>query len=203
MISGETTVPRKYSMERRSAIVDETRQRIIDATMALHDEKGILATSMQDIAARAGVALGTVYRHFPSLDDLVPACGGRKLELYPPPTPDAFAGLDGKPRVQALYSALYSHYDAMERPYFVGYGEAAKLPVLRRFMDQVDAHVRSLVAEALMPFAASEEDMGLAVALADFHTWYAFDRAGFTSPAAAGIVADTVTAHLTRERSSA
>jgi len=178
-------MPRKYSMHRRRAAVDQTRQRIIEATMALHDEKGILATSMQDIAARAGVALGTVYRHFPSLDDLVPACGARKLELYPPPTPEVFDGLEGQARIPALYAALYAHYEAMERPYYVGYAEASKLPVLRRFMDNADAYVRSLVVDALTPLGPSEELTGLAIALADFFTWYAFNRAGFRSDAAA------------------
>ena len=30
-------MPRKYSMERRSAALDETRQRIIEATVQLHN----------------------------------------------------------------------------------------------------------------------------------------------------------------------
>src|SRR5688500_5791576 len=61
--------PRKYDMSRRASAVAETRRRIIDATRALHTERGIAATSWDDIAARAGVGVGTVYRHFPSPDD--------------------------------------------------------------------------------------------------------------------------------------
>jgi AcrR family transcriptional regulator len=193
-------MPRRYSMERRSASVDETRDRIINATMALHDEQGILATSMQDIAARAGVALGTVYRHFPSVDQLVPACGGRKMELYPPPSPDVFEALEGAARVKALLEALYAHYEAMERPYYIGYAEASKLPVLRGLMDQADAHVRSLVAQAIGPSEPSEESMGVAVAMADFYTWFAFNRAGFSSAAAAEVAASIVDAHLSSSR---
>jgi AcrR family transcriptional regulator len=164
--------------------------------MALHDEKGILATSMQDIAARAEVALGTVYRHFPSLDDLVPACGSRNLEQNPPPGPEVFAGLQGKPRIEALFRALYLHFEALERPYFVGYAEASKLPVLQGFMRRADAHVRSLVAEAIAPFGPSEEDMGLTLAVADFYTWFAFNRAGLGSATAATIAAGIVSARL-------
>src|ERR1700740_633717 len=67
--------PRKYDMTNRSAAVQQTRRRILEATLELHTAQGILAPSWEDIAAHAGVAVGTVYRHFPSLDELMPACG--------------------------------------------------------------------------------------------------------------------------------
>ena len=53
-------------MDKRRAAVEETRQRILEATLALHTEKGIFGTSWQDIAKRADVSVGTVYKHFPS-----------------------------------------------------------------------------------------------------------------------------------------
>ena len=62
-------------MSKRAAAAARTRERIVDATRDLHGEQGIAATSWEDIAARAGVGVGTVYRHFPSLDELIPACG--------------------------------------------------------------------------------------------------------------------------------
>jgi AcrR family transcriptional regulator len=62
-------------MEKRKAPVEETRQRIAEATLALHSEKGMFDTSWKDIAERADVSVATVYKHFPSLDELVPACG--------------------------------------------------------------------------------------------------------------------------------
>jgi AcrR family transcriptional regulator len=52
--------PRKYDMSNRAASVARTRQRIVDATRELHGEQGIAATSWDDIAARAGVGVGTV-----------------------------------------------------------------------------------------------------------------------------------------------
>src|SRR5687767_490534 len=91
--------PRKYDMSRRAAAVAETRRRIVDATLELHAEQGIAATSWDEIAARAGVGVGTVYRHFPSLDELVPACGHVARELLDLPDPsDAralFVGAEG------------------------------------------------------------------------------------------------------------
>ncbi len=75
-------------MGKRAAAVAETRARIVEATMELHGERGIHATSWEEIAKRAGVAIGTVYRHFPSLDELLPACGERSLERLAPPDPE-------------------------------------------------------------------------------------------------------------------
>ena len=48
------------------------RIRIVDAARSLVAESGIEVT-MEDIARRAEVAVGTLYRHFPAKDDLVAA----------------------------------------------------------------------------------------------------------------------------------
>ena len=42
------------------------RQRILDATVALASQGGFDAVQMREVAERAGVALGTLYRYFPS-----------------------------------------------------------------------------------------------------------------------------------------
>lgn len=44
----------------------ERRQRILDAAMALASRGGYDAVQMRDVAERADVALGTLYRYFPS-----------------------------------------------------------------------------------------------------------------------------------------
>ena len=48
------------------------RDRILEAARALVAETGVDAT-MEDIARHAGVAVGTLYRHFPAKEDLVSA----------------------------------------------------------------------------------------------------------------------------------
>ncbi|MCW5889863.1 MAG: TetR/AcrR family transcriptional regulator [bacterium] len=47
-----------------------TRTRLVDAARTLLEEGGYAAASVQAIAARAGVAAGAMYRHFPSKADL-------------------------------------------------------------------------------------------------------------------------------------
>ncbi|MGA8726370.1 MAG: TetR family transcriptional regulator [Acidimicrobiales bacterium] len=49
------------------------RQRVIDAAMSLALEGGYDAVQMRDVAARADVAMGTVYRYFTSKDHLLAA----------------------------------------------------------------------------------------------------------------------------------
>ena len=64
---------RTYRQGKRSKTANDTRQRIVQATFDLHNEQGIASTSMKEIAARAGVSVGSVYHHFPTNDDAINA----------------------------------------------------------------------------------------------------------------------------------
>lgn len=48
-----------------------TRQRIHQAALELFVRHGVTETSVRDLAAAAGIAEGTLYRHYASKDDLV------------------------------------------------------------------------------------------------------------------------------------
>lgn len=50
---------------------EETRDRIHEAALSLFRKKGFDATTMRDVAAAAGVALGAAYYYFPSKEALV------------------------------------------------------------------------------------------------------------------------------------
>jgi AcrR family transcriptional regulator len=56
--------------ERTEARRAETRRRIVTAARELIAEGGYVAAQIAVVAERAGVAVGTVYRHFPSKSDL-------------------------------------------------------------------------------------------------------------------------------------
>src|SRR3954462_15631238 len=55
----------------RAAETIARKERLIAAAVALAAEGGYDAVQMRDVAARAEVALGTLYRHFPSKDHLL------------------------------------------------------------------------------------------------------------------------------------
>jgi len=48
-----------------------TQEKIEQATLALFAEKGVDRTTIGDIARAAGIAEGTLYRHYPSKEELV------------------------------------------------------------------------------------------------------------------------------------
>lgn len=60
----------------------ERESLILRATSELFAERGYHATSLEDIAARVGIAKGTIYLHFASKDDLVIALMMRGFNLY-------------------------------------------------------------------------------------------------------------------------
>ena len=55
---------------KRRADAQRNQQRVLDAAVEVFDADG-LGASMEAVAQRAGVGVGTVYRHFPTKDDLV------------------------------------------------------------------------------------------------------------------------------------
>jgi AcrR family transcriptional regulator len=55
----------------RAAETAARRQRLLDAAVSLAAEGGYDAVQMRDVAARAEVALGTLYRHYSSKDQLL------------------------------------------------------------------------------------------------------------------------------------
>jgi len=63
-----------------SAAQRERRRRILDATLALASKGGYDAVQMRAVAEKADVAVGTLYRYFPSKVHLLVTALGRELE---------------------------------------------------------------------------------------------------------------------------
>jgi AcrR family transcriptional regulator len=63
-----------------SAAQRDRRKRILDATYQLASEGGFDAVQMRAVADRADVALGTLYRYFPSKIHLLVSALGREFE---------------------------------------------------------------------------------------------------------------------------
>ena len=63
-----------------SAAQRDRRKRILDATIALASQGGFDAVQMRAVAEQADVALGTLYRYFPSKIHLLVSALGREFE---------------------------------------------------------------------------------------------------------------------------
>jgi AcrR family transcriptional regulator len=170
--------PRKDTMDKRKAAVEGTRQRILKATLALHSEKGIFGTSWQDIAHRADVSVGTVYKHFPSLDELVPACGELMYAITRPPSledaPRIFAGASSfEERLGRLVSELFDFYER-GAPYIETDFQERQLPVVQEWEAHMRATIAGLVREALLAAGPDEGTVQAVSALLDFSVFKSF-----------------------------
>src|SRR5881392_3023944 len=77
-----TTVTPSPDGEFSSAAQRERRQRILDATLALASKGGYDAVQMRTVAERADVAVGTLYRYFPSKVHLLVSALAREFEQF-------------------------------------------------------------------------------------------------------------------------
>jgi AcrR family transcriptional regulator len=109
---------RPYRMKRRAELEEQTRQRITESAVALHEELGPAQTSISAIAERAGVRRSTIYRHFPDEDALLAACSAHWRDANPPPDPQAWLSIqDPAARTRAALRELYVFYGSTEAMY--------------------------------------------------------------------------------------
>lgn len=183
---------RAYRLGRRAETADETRRRIVEATFNLHSERGIAGTSMTDIAARAGVSVGTVYHHFPSYADAIAACGAYTAEHAPAPTEALFERAANRPeRVARLVRALFDYYERV--PALESVRRDRRLaPALDAFARAEVRNRRHLAARAV----GRGGPAALVAALADVDVYRSLRREGFGTADAAGHVASLLNATL-------
>jgi len=175
--------PRKYDMTRRASAVAETRRRIVDAALELHGEQGIAATSWDDIAARAGVGVGTVYRHFPSLDELIPACGEITREVVALPdrqgVASLFDGLDAPvERIERLVREAFAIYERGAPQLRAIRTEPDVHPNVAEAGEEVEAALAALIDAAVEPSEITPADRAVVRAMVDLGTWQALRDQG-------------------------
>ncbi len=190
--------PRRYKLGKRAQFKEQTRRRIVGATFELHGEQGVVATSMQDVADRADVALHTVYRYFPRIDDLVKGCAQRVDEHMAPPGPDVFAGITERDeRVRVFVSEMFAMYHRGARMLEVGHCDAAEVPALAAALETWAQHHEMFAREALRPAKTTAQMRREILALTDYFAWKAFAEHGISTRRAAAIVTEALLTRLT------
>lgn len=169
-------------MNRRALALKETRQRILEATMQVHDQQGMADAKWDDISRRAGVSLSTMYRHFPSNDELIAACGEITFAEFPPPDPaDAaatFAGLKGIERLERLVEEAYGYYEQTDPMMVMVRRDLHRSPAVAEGFEAIRAGIGAFILEALQPLRVSESQAAAARAFLDDRVWSSFMDAG-------------------------
>jgi len=199
-------MPRRYQMATRERAVQETRQRIIDAAISLHAQRGVIATNWEEIAERAGVSTATVYRHFPSLGELVPACARTAFEAGASlPTPAqaaaAFAGLTRPaPRIERLIRESCRCYELGAGWLAAARRDAKSVPALDRAVRLQDRVLGVLIQAALGDAFVDAQTMSVIKALIDFPFWKALTDAGVATETVPEVINDLVRSRLQKRR---
>ncbi len=153
-----------------SAAQRERRRRILDATLALASKGGYDAVQMRTVADKAEVAVGTLYRYFPSKVHLLVTALARELERVEGRVDRA--QLPGDTAVERLRHVLDMITFAMQRDPLLT--EA----MTRAFMfadasaagevDRVATTIDRLLAGAMRPNSEpTEEDLAIARVISD------------------------------------
>ena len=176
------------------------RHRIVEATLKLHGLNGIFGTSWKDIAAEANVSVGTVYRHFPTLDQLVPACGELLMERVRPPQPDSITSIlgdatDPAERVLRVAEALFAFYER-GGPHLDSDLRERELPAVREWEEFLSAMVAGFVTEALAGSIPTTGTIEQVTFLFDFPTFKAMHARGLDVAQAAKTAAQMALAWL-------
>ena len=192
--------PRHYRMTRKKVASEETRLRIVDATLKLHGQRGIFGTSWADIAHEADVSVGTVYKYFPTLDELVPACGALLMAKVQPPQPDSIGSILGDAtelgeRLRRVARELFSFYHRGGRHLDVDLRER-ELPAVREWEEFLRGMVEGFVREALAGCSANDQLISRLSFLFDFPTYNAMRIRGMDSEAAIATVTEMAIAWL-------
>ena len=175
---------RKYQLKRRAEQQDETRQRIVEAAMNLHQTVGLTRTSITAVAQQAGVERLTVYRHFPDEQALFTACSSHYQALNPLPEPSDWMHIfDPEARLRQALTEIYAYYQRTERMQIHLVHDLPDLPAMQPFMEPFIAYLRQVrdeLAQGWGTHGKLHEKLCAVLAHAlDFRTWYAFTREQF------------------------
>jgi AcrR family transcriptional regulator len=192
---------RPYRMKRRAELEEQTRLRITESAMALHEELGPARTSISAIAERAGVRRSTVYRHFPDEEALFKACSSHWAEANPPPDPNAWAAIeDPRTRTETALRELYAFYGTTEEMFTSLVRDEPLVPIVQRLMGDFYGYLSAtqdilMAGRGLRGRAARRTRAAIGHALA-FPTWRSLAREqGLDDGEAVALMCELVEGH--------
>jgi AcrR family transcriptional regulator len=169
-------MPRKYEMKRRAERMRQTRRRITEATVELHQSVGPARTTVSAIAEKAGVQRHTYYAHFPEIKDLYQACTAHYLERNPLPDPSRWEEISGpEERLRRALSEVYAYYGGNEAMLTNVLRDTPFDPLLQEnnvFLFRHWEAMRDTIADTFEASGDRHDSLLAAIALAlDLQTW--------------------------------
>jgi AcrR family transcriptional regulator len=173
---------RPYRQKKRAEDKAQTRQRIIEAAVTLHLERGPAQTSINQIAELAGVNRVTIYRHFPDARSLLEACSSHARRVNPPPDLDRWREIeDPRRRTEVALTQLYDYFRRTEAGWANVLRDAELAPLVKEMAEKRRVvylrEARDVLLDA-WPAGRGRRPLlravlGLAV---DFRTWQTLAR---------------------------
>ena len=172
---------RKYEMKRRAQRQEETRRRIVEATVELHKTVGMARTTISAIAEKAGVQRLTVYRHFPDERALFSACTGHWRAANPLPDPAPWTQVaDPEERLRVALAEVYAYHRRTEPMMANVIRDAQVHPLTREMAEPSFRHWERMRYVLATGWGVEDELLGLLLAALghalDFQTWRSLAR---------------------------
>jgi len=177
--------------------MNDTRRRIVQAVVELHEEIGPASTTITAIAQRAGVQRLTVYRHFPDDRALLHACSAHWAEDHPLPDPISWAGIEEPAaRLKAALGQLYDYFRDGAAMLESILPDEAGIPELAEVMAPWWEYMREVAGGLAAGWGVDgytqrlvRATVGHAIA---FHTWRSLSGEGLTNEEAVSLMAALV-----------
>jgi AcrR family transcriptional regulator len=165
-------MPRPYELKARAESQAQTRHRIVEAAIELHQANGPAHTSVTAIAERAGVGRLSVYRHFPEQADLLAACSGLYWERKPAPNPAAWRHIaDPIERLRVALQQTYEYHRETAPMISRALAEVGDQPHMRPYHEHW-RHAADLTAAAWRQRGRQRQRIRAAIGHAlSFSTW--------------------------------
>jgi AcrR family transcriptional regulator len=192
---------RHYAMTARAAKAEATRARIRVSAMELYRERPVEDFTLEEVAERAGVAVRTVLRAYPSKDELVyaaladMAAGGVFLKPSPPGD------------VEAAVTAFFDIYEGVGDLVMQWLDDERRRPALKPTLDQGRENHRDGVKTVFAPQlerlqgGARTQLLNILVILTDVYVWKLLRRdMGLSRAAAQATVRKMITDVLDKEK---
>jgi AcrR family transcriptional regulator len=157
---------RTYTMRARGRSVEQTRTRIAEAMFELVGSRRLADISLEDVAARAGVSVQTVLRHFGSRSGLIEGVSGYATARVEAERTAPVGDVDGAVRV------LVDHYEQRGQSALLFLAQEDEDPVMARITERGKAMHRTWVSTVFGPQVEGDEAaLDLLVVATDVYAW--------------------------------